>query len=358
MLERFKVPSKDRVIVAEERMRSAAEAVLQRMGVSPSDAAQAADVLMYADLRGIETHGVSNMLRNYVAGFTDGSLNPNPNVKVLRQTPTTVTLDTDHGLGVFTAPHAMNRAINRAKKYGIGAVVCQNIGHLGAAGYYALMAVEHDMIGICMSGGLGDAALPTFGAEARFATNPLAWAAPAGNMPSFVFDAATTQIAGNKIHLARRVGARMAPGWLAAPDGSPIMESSSPPEGDVRGRDYLLLPLGGTRENGSHKGYGLLAIVTIMCEMLAGGSGWGHFFAAFQIEAFTDVETFKDDMDNMLGGLINTKTAPGHDRVVYAGLLEDEEIKKRLQQGIPYHREVIDWFESFSAEMGISFDLP
>lgn len=357
MLERFKVPEADRVYVEQARMRSATEAILRKVGLDEDGARVTADVLITNDLRGVETHGVSNLLRGYVQRYLDGEQNPRPNMKVVRETSTTATLDGDRGLGVHIGPAAMGMAIEKADRHGMGAVTVFNSGHLGGCGYHAMLAAERDMIGMCMTGGGGTRVLPTFGAEPRFGTHPIAWAAPARKQAPFLFDVATTQIAGNKIGLAKRVGANLLPGWIARPDGTPIMEETPVPE------RYYMLPFGGTRENGSHKGYGFAAVVDIMCCTLSGvGPGFiskkaGHFFAAYKIEAFTDVDKFKDDMDAFLEGLANTPPAPGHDRVPYPGLSEGEETAQRLRDGIPYHREVIDWFRSIGAELDIPVKL-
>ena len=250
MLERFKVPDADRVYVPSARVRTAAESVFLAMGLSDANARQAADVLVTNDLRGVETHGVSNMLRSYVAGYRSGELNPNPAVETERESGTTAILNANAGLGVHVAPLAMRMAIDKAATMGVASVNVHNVGHMGGAGYHAMMAAEADMIGLAMSTSGGVRMLPTFGARPMLGTNPIAWAAPAGDMPPFLFDIGTTQIAGNKATLAKRVGAKMLPGWIAAPDGAPIMEEVDLPE------TYWMLPFGGTREQGSHKGYG------------------------------------------------------------------------------------------------------
>lgn len=362
MLERFKVPVADRVYVKQERMRTATKAVFRKMGLLDEDAGLATDVLLTSDLRGCETHGVSNMLRQYVRQYGEKEINPRPNVRVLRESPTTATLDSDFGLGLHVAPKAMEMAMDKAERHGMGAVSVRNTRHLGMAAYHAMMALERDMIGVCMTGGGGTGGAgmaPTFGAEPRLGTNPIAWAAPANKMPPFVFDVATTQVAANKLGLARRVNAKIEPGWITGTDGAPIMEETDlPPAGQ-----FHMLPFGGTRENGSHKGYGFASIVYIMCCALS-GMDWdgparsGHHFTAYKIDAFTDVAKFKDDMDDFLEGLVNTPPAPGHDRVLYAGLPEHEETQERLANGIPYHREVIDWFQSIRAELELDFELP
>ena len=153
--------------------------------------------------------------------------NPRPNIKIVKESPSIVTLDGDKGLGVHTAPKAMKLAVDKAKKNGVGIATLNNAGHLGAAGYHAKIAVDNDMIGVCMSGGGGFAMLPTYGAEPRFGTNPIAWAASADKEAYFMFDAATTQIAGNKIKLLERLPVPVASNWLAKEDGSPIKEAVS-----------------------------------------------------------------------------------------------------------------------------------
>jgi LDH2 family malate/lactate/ureidoglycolate dehydrogenase len=184
--------------------------------------------------------------------------------------------------------------------------------------------------------------VPTFGAQTRLGTNPIAIAAPAKQQPAILFDVATSAVAGNKIGLATRVGSNLLPGWVADTEGTPIME-----ETPVRPRgQYFQLPLGATRELGSHKGYGLALMVETLCTMLSGtlpfgmerDTGYKHFFAAYSISAFTDVDTFKENMDQMLGWLRETRPAAGEERVLYPGLLEYEEERERREHGIPLQK--------------------
>jgi LDH2 family malate/lactate/ureidoglycolate dehydrogenase len=212
MLERFKVPEADRVYVDEAPMRAATEAIFGAMGLAEVDARRAADVLMFNDLRGVETHGVSNMLRSYVAGYRSGALNPRPTIVTERESATTAVLDGGGGLGLHVAPHAMEIAIAKARESGLGAVVVHGVGHMGGAGYHAMLALPHDMIGMALSTSGRAIVVPTWGAEPRLGTNPIAWAVPAETMPPFVFDIGTSQVAANKMRLAQRVGARIAPG--------------------------------------------------------------------------------------------------------------------------------------------------
>ncbi|MBT4340600.1 MAG: hypothetical protein HOD62_00825, partial [Chloroflexi bacterium] len=170
-----------------------------------------------------------------------------------------------------------------------------------------------------------------------------------------------TQVAANKLTLTRRIGSKLEPGWIADIDGSPIMEAVDVPDFG----SFNMLPFGGTRENGGHKGYGFAAIADIMSGILSGnGPGfiadrnYSFFVMAFNIDAFTDVDEFKADMDRLLTKLANTKPAPGHDRVYYAGLPEHEEAAVRKEKGIPYHKEVVEWFNSMSSELDLGISMP
>ena len=357
MLKRFTVPLKDEVRVPEWSLRRTVTAVFEKMGVAPEDAAVGADVLVTADLRGVETHGVSNMLRSYVAQYGDGSLNPRPEWRIMRETPGTAAIDADRGLAVILGPKAMQLAVDKARKVGVGVVTMLNAGHSGPIGHHAMVAAQNDMIGVCMTAG-GMAVVPTFGAEPRLGTNPIAVAAPARNEAPFLFDAATSIIAGNKLRLANRVGATLLPGWIADADGSPNTTPTPvpPPE------EFNLLLMGSTRENGSHKGYGFSMMAEIMATLLSGNvsamlggvaTGGSHFFAAYNIEAFTDLDAFKDSMDGVLSALKTTKPAPGHERVIYPGLSEFEEEQERHAKGIPLHTEVIEWFDGITSELSI-----
>jgi L-2-hydroxycarboxylate dehydrogenase (NAD+) len=355
MLERFKVPESDRVYVGSEEMRAATETVFQAVGVEPENASLAAQVLVTNDLRGVESHGVSNMLRSYVAQYQAGTLNPRPEFTIVRETETTAVIDGGMGLGVHVAPRAMDVAIEKAARYGMGSAVAYNVGHMGGAGFHAMRALPHDMIGIAMSSGGSLATLPTWGAKPRFGTNPIAWAIPAGSMPPFVLDMATSSIANNKIRLARRVGAQVEPAWIAQMDGTPILERVDVPE------EFYMLPLGGTREQGSHKGYGLMCVVESLANILSGAGPsfltrkTAFHFQAMRLDAYAEPKQFKADMDEFLRGLTETPPAPGHERVVYPGLLEAEETRQRLEEGIPYHVEVINWFRSIGSELGLRF---
>ncbi len=360
MLERFKVPKQDEVRIPEDSLRQTVAEIFEKMGVSREDAAEGADVLTMTDLRGVETHGVSNMMRAYVQQYNEGRLNPRPNMRTVREFPGTATIDADRGLGIIVGRRGMSIAIEKARKVGVGVVTMSNSGHLGAVGHFAMLAAKEDMVGMCITAG-GTNVLPTFGAEGRLGANPISIAAPARNEPPLLFDAATSAVAMNKLQLAKRVGSDLLPGWIADSEGNPILEEVPSPE---RGQ-FFGLPIGGTREQGSHKGYGFNLMVETLGALLSGsipsmldsepfGSGFKNYFAAYDISAFTDLDTFKDHMDQMLGTLRNTRPAKGHERVLYPGLSEYEEEQERRANGIPLHKEVVQWFDDIAGELTVT----
>lgn len=364
MLERFQVPEHEAVRVDEAPLRETTAQIFAKMGVPGDDSELAADVLVTTDLRGVETHGVSNMLRAYVRDYGEGVINPRPKWRILRETPATANIDSDAGLGIIVVPKAMEVAIEKAKKVGVGMVTIRNARHLGMASYHAMLTLKHDMIGVCMTS-CPPGVVPTFGAEPRLGTNPIAFAAPADKEPPFVFDAAMSTIAGNKLTLAARMESNLAPGWIAAEDGSPLMEEGPPPEQGYGRVLTPLLPLGSNREMGSHKGYGLMAIVDVLGGILSGGGyglnpgrpNFGHYVAAYSVEAFMDVAEFKRTMDEWLRMLRTTKPAPGHERVLYPGLPEAEATEDRKANGIPLHSEVVEWFADICGELSIPYTL-
>jgi LDH2 family malate/lactate/ureidoglycolate dehydrogenase len=355
MLEQFKVSHDDAIFAQSDALKKMVTEIFEKMGVTPEDSQLAADVLVLADLRGVDSHGVSNMLRTYVRNYQEGEINPRPNWKILRETPGTAAIDSDRGHGIIMTPKAMDIAIKKAKEVGVGMVTIGNARHLGMASYHAMRALEHDMIGVCMTS-CPPSMLPTFGAEPRLGTNPIAVAVPAGSEPPFVYDAATSSVAVNKIRIAARLGVDIPGGWLADEQGNPIMEDGPAPE------TITMLPLGSNRELGSHKGYGLACVVDILAGVLT-GFGWGvapgrpnfgHYVAAYSIEAFTDVGKFKDDMDEWLRMMKATKPAPGHERVLVAGQPEAEVEAIRREEGIPLHPEVADSLREICGQLAVT----
>lgn len=356
--DRFTVPEHLAVRVPEQDMRHTVESIFGVMGLSSEDAAQGADTLLYADLRGIDSHGVSNMFPIYMTWFRDGLINPTPTPRIVREAPAVASLDDDAGLGLVTGPRAMDLAIAKAKQCGIGAVSVSNGRHYGAAAYHAHRAIEHGMIGVSMTIG-GLMVVPTFGSKPMVGLNPIAMAVGGGVEAPFVFDASMSSVAGNKIRIARRLGSTVPPGWITDTSGEPILTESLVPE------EFFMLPTGGTREGGSHKGYGLATMVDILCGILGGdppgflraGGDVSHHFLAYRIDAFCDPDEFTAHMQTLLHGLRETPPAAGHERVLYAGLREHEIEQERRERGIPYHRDVVQYFRDVAAEVGAEHRL-
>ncbi|MQF64907.1 Ldh family oxidoreductase [SAR202 cluster bacterium AC-409-J13_OGT_754m] len=360
VIENLGEVDENKILVGESELRTLVEQIFTKLGVPIVDAHTAADVLVTTDLRGVESHGVSGQFSSYVEDYIDGITNPDPVIKTVRETAASANLDCDKGLGIIVAPKAMEIAISKAENQGVGMVTMHNTRHMGMASYYAMMALEKDMIGLAMTSA-GPSVLPTYGAIPRLGTNPIALAAPTNQEKPFVYDAATSVIASNKIDIWKRAGKKIGPGLVADIYGSPIMESIDP-------SDYIgpsLLPLGTTREMGSHKGYGLACMVSILTGILSGGGfdsfpgrpNYYHMVAAYKIDAFTDLDIFKSTLDEFMLSLKNTPPMPGQDRVLVPGQIEWETYEYRKNNGIPIHRDVISWLEDTCKKLNIPMKL-
>ena len=354
-------------IVAYEKLYEFTKSVLLKIGCSEEHAATAAKVLLSADLRGIDSHGVAR-LSGYVRLWEAGRIQSNPSIQIVHETPSTAVVDGDSGLGLVIAPAAMKIAIQKAASVGTGWVAVRNSNHFGIAGYHAMMAMEENMIGIALTNASALVA-PTFSVERLLGTNPIAIAIPAGEEPAFVADLATTTAANGKLEILQRKNGVAPVGWIQDKEGN---YSTNPHE--LKGGGALL-PLGGDREHGSHKGYALGAMVDILSGVLGGanfgpwvppfpayvampdeqpGKGIGHFFGAMRIDAFRPAEDFKRDMDKWIKRFRSSKPVKGQEKVLIPGDPEREFEEQRLKDGIPLLASVIDDLR-FIAE---KFSLP
>jgi LDH2 family malate/lactate/ureidoglycolate dehydrogenase len=329
--------------------------ILQKIGCNEKDADTAAKVLLAADLRGIDSHGVAR-LSGYVRLWEVKRVNTNPNIRILHQTPSTAVVDGDSGLGLVVAPRAMQIAIDKAEKVGTGWVSVQNSNHFGIASFHAMMALPFDMIGIAFTNA-SPLVAPTFSVERLLGTNPICVVIPAGDEPPFVADMATTTAANGKLEILQRKGGVAPPGWIQDKEGN---ISTDPHELKAGG---ALLPLGGDREHGSHKGYALGAVVDIFSAVLSGanygpwvppfpayvpmpdeqpGKGIGHFFGAMRVDAFRPADDFKMHMDKWIRRFRKAKTRKGEERVLIPGDPERQMELKRMKEGIPLLTPVAD----------------
>ncbi|HMK04592.1 MAG TPA: Ldh family oxidoreductase [Ferruginibacter sp.] len=319
-----------------------------KIGCSEADAITASASLLSADLRGVDSHGVAR-LSGYIRLWEVQRVNAKPAIKIVHETPSTAVVDGDRGLGLVVAPNAMQVAISKAKQVGTGWVSVKNSNHFGIAGKHAMMALEEGMIGIAMTNASALVA-PTFSKERMLGTNPIAVAIPAGEQPAFVADFATTTAANGKLEILQRKNAPMPSGWALTKEG----EDSTDPNEIKNGG--LLLPLGGDKEHGSHKGYALGAIADIFSGILSGanygpwvppfpaylpmpenmpGEGIGHFFGAMRIDAFRTAGEFKIHMDKWISRFRSAQTIAGQEKVLIPGDPEREMEADRLKNGIP-----------------------
>jgi LDH2 family malate/lactate/ureidoglycolate dehydrogenase len=332
----------------------------QKLGVDIADAEIAARVLVASDLRGVDTHGVIRFNPHswYVKWLRDGSMSARPHVRVLSDSATAALLDGDRGMGMVIGHRAMEMAIEKAKTAGMAMVGVRNSRHYGMSAYYAMLALPHDMIGVAMTNASRQV-VPTFGGEAKYGTNPLCFAVPAGAELPFVLDMATTTAAAGKLELAARLDKSIPGGWALGDSG----EETRDPRAAQKTRK--LLPLGGTRDGGSHKGYGLGILVEILCGVLTGTvtalnddqEPRGHFFAAIRVDAFRPAGEFKRDMDRLIRELKATAPARGHERVYVAGEIEFETAAERAESGIPLHSSVLNGLRAVGEQLGVAYDL-
>jgi LDH2 family malate/lactate/ureidoglycolate dehydrogenase len=350
----------------ELKLRSFTEQVFLKMGCPPEDAKLAADVLIRSDLRGIDSHGVARLV-GYVRLWEKKRINATPNIRIVHETPTTATVDGDAGLGLVVAPFAMKVAIEKAKIYGSGWVSVKNSNHFGIAGYHALMAAENDMIGISMTNA-SPLVAPTYANERMLGTNPMCYAFPAGKYPAVVVDMATSAAANGKLEIAQRANKPIPQGWAQDKDGNP---STNPEQLKAGGS---LLPLGGDKDHGSHKGYGLSATVDILSAVLSGanygpwvppfvaflepaanpvGEGLGHFLGAMRIDGFRPADDFKDHLDNWIETFRNAKPVDPAQRVVIPGEPETAFEKERAVDGIPLIDAVVNDLNQLAEKFNI-----
>jgi L-2-hydroxycarboxylate dehydrogenase (NAD+) len=366
--------------VDAESLKSFCERVFRRLGVSENDGRITADVLVAADLRGIDSHGVAR-LRRYTDGLQSGMMVAQPDVQVIAESPATAIVDAGAGLGQPVSYRAMEQAIHKALDVGAGFVAVRNSNHYGIAGYYAMMALAHDCIGFSTTNA-SVLVVPTFARNGMLGTNPIAVAAPANtgqnprNWP-FVLDMATSTVPRGKLEVYHRLEKPLPLGWATDETGTPTTDTDRVLE-NFRGKTQGgggLLPLGGAGELlGGHKGYGLALLVDILCGVLSGAayadlvypkttdgnplpSNIGHCFGALRIDTFRPVEAFKADMDDLQRRLKEAPKAEGQARIYVHGETEYEETERRSRDGIPLNPKVAADLEAIAEELGVAHDL-
>ena len=357
--------------VPAPQIRRQLVSVFRARGMSEEHADTTAEMMTETDLRGVDSHGIS-MLPTYDQEFRSGRLNMRPLFKTVREGPATALIDADASLGHPVSVHAMNLAVDKCLSSGVAVVSVFNSHHFGAAGCYAKIAADRGVIGMVTAGTRGVTMVPTFGAEPIMGTNPIAFAAPARRHPSFLLDMATTTVAAGKVKVHKLNHKPLPPGWVVDGDGRTVTDPEEAfryvferPEGGIT-------PLGGTREAGSHKGYGLAVLVHILGGTLPGASfspirnrtqrpsdphNIGHFFLAIDPRAFRDEGAFEEDLDQVIDVLHDAKPADPAQPVLVAGDPELTTRVERLELGVPVPDDLMVQLRAVVARAGVPFGL-
>jgi len=355
------------VKVGRAALRQFIENVFAACGVSEPYSRTAADVLCYADEAGFDTHGVANLERVYVTRLQGGRINPSAEFTVVSETPGVAVMDAGQGLGLVAGVHAMNTAIAKARRVGVGCVAVRNSSHFGGAGYYAKQALEAGMIGIAMSNlGSQTVARPLNGTVNMLGSNPISMSAPANNLPPFVLEMGTTVVATGKVLAAKRKGETIPEGWLVDDNGNPVTD----PEAYFNGTGHIQM-LGGSLETGGAKGYGLAVMVDILCGALSGArmgpdlslldpdnadagkadDDVGHFFLALDVGAFRPLDEFQSSMDGMLQALLSCPTSSQEKKVVYAGY--PEALLQKSSDSVTLYQPLFESLEALASRLNI-----
>jgi len=357
-------------LISYQELFDFTERIFTAIGCSDKDANLATVSLLSADLRGVDSHGVARLI-GYVRLWEAGRANTKPNIKTIHETPSTAVVDGDSGLGLVVAPHAMQIAIDKAMQVGTGWVSVQNSNHFGIAAQHAMMGLKHDIIGIALTNASALVA-PTFSKERLLGTNPICVSIPSGDEPPFVADLATTTAANGKLEILQRNSEAAPEGWIQDKDGNSATDAHALKSGGA------LLPLGGDKLHGSHKGYALGAVVDIFSAVLSGanygpwvppfpayvpmpenmpGKGIGHFFGAMRIDAFRPASDFKKDMDQWIRRFRNAEPVNPSQPVLIPGDPERLTEAERSQHGIPLVGPVVKDLLGLAERFNVPFPV-
>ncbi|HKB26761.1 MAG TPA: Ldh family oxidoreductase [Methylomirabilota bacterium] len=357
--------------VHAKQIREQLVSVLRAWGMPDAHAETTAEMMLETDLRGVDSHGIS-MLPTYDREFRAGRLNMRPVFRTVREGPAMALIDADRSLGHPVSVHAMNLAVDKCRQSGVAVVSVFNSHHFGAAGCYSRIAADRGVIGMVTASTRGVSMVPTFAAEPVMGTNPLAFAAPASRNPPFQLDMATTTVAAGKVKVHKLNHTPLPPGWVVDGHGRPVTDAEEAfsyvferPEGGIT-------PLGGPREVGGHKGYGLAVMVHILGGALSGASfspirnrtqktsdphNIGHFFLAIDPRAFRAEGEFERDLDQVIDVLHQARRADPAQPVLVAGDPEMATRAERLSEGVPIPDDLMDQLRTVARSAGVPFVL-
>lgn len=356
-------------VVNAESLKEFCIRVLRKLTVPEDEAKITSDVLVSADLRGIESHGVSRLPR-YAKRLMNGWISPEAKLTVRRETPVSLLIDGHNSLGQVVAYKAMRLCIEKAKSSHFGFAAVTNSNHIGIAGYYAMMALKENMIGLCMTNAW-PLVVPTFGIEPILGTNPMAFAIPAKDEPPFVLDMATSVVPIGKMEVYERHGETVPIGWAIDENGNPAVDTRTVMRCVYKTKRGGLLPLGGLEETAGYKGYGLCLLVDILSGILSNAaygphigapedpkpSNIGQFLGAADINAFTPVDEFKERMDVMIKSIKGSAKAEGQNRIYIHGEKEWELEKQYRKTGIPLYFRVWESLRDLAQQLDVEFHL-
>ncbi|HEX9924464.1 MAG TPA: Ldh family oxidoreductase [Anaerolineae bacterium] len=342
--------------------------VLTNLDVPPEPAATVAEVMVAANLRGVDSHGVA-LLNWYANILRDGSIARHVSPIIEAEGPGFAMVDGHNGLGAPVGVMAMNKCLDLAASNGVACITVRNSNHFGMAGYYAMRALPRDMIGLAMTNASRLIA-PTFGVEPMLGTNPIAVAVPAGNERPYVLDMATSARPFGKVVMAQARGEQLPEGVAIDQEGQPVRDPEQFIQGVRQDFSTALLPLGSLAELASYKGYGLAMFVDILTGVLSGANfskhvgadppdpaNVGHWFMAIKVEAFMPVAALKARMDSLIKELKESRKAPGQQRIYIPGEIEFETEAERLEHGIPIDQAILNQLRSLADQTGTAFNL-
>ena len=342
-----------KVVARHDQLETFCVQVLQRLGVPQEEAEITARTLVAANLRGVDTHGVTR-LPAYAAKLKGGALKPSVNLTTEKETIATALLDGHDGIGQVISYRAMQMAIRKAKEAGVSYVAVKNSNHLGACAYYPMMALEYDMIGFTATNASPRLA-PTGGVERLFGNNPWSIAVPAGRRPPVVLDMANSVVAAGKIRTLQREGKPIPEGWALNKHGEPTTDPAEALKG-------ILLAIGG------YKGYGIALMVDLLTGVLtdsnfgprvkgidqgAEPAGVAHSFMAIDLAAFTDVAAFQARMDAYVDEIKSSKKARGSEVIYLPGEPEHLRLRERMEKGIPLQAKVVEELRAIGKDLGV-----
>lgn len=344
-------------MITKEKLEAYCIKLLVSRGINRGDAKITADAILYADLRGIDSHGVMRFV-TYLQRLDQGLISRENNITTVTESDTFAVIDGGNYIGPVAAKVAMDKAIEKAKKNVVGIALVRNNHHYGACSYYSSMALKHDMIGFTASN-TAPLMAPTGGKKRLIGNNPFSFAAPAGKYNPFILDMACSVVAAGKILLAEKNGKTIPIGWALDKEGKP---TESPYEGFEGGG--MLLPIG------EHKGYGMAVMLDILSGVLTGSAfgtevkaikdfsskgslGTGHFMAALNIEPILGVQFFKNRMDQLIEEIKSCPTAEDVDEIMIPGEISQRVYEERIKQGIPINRSIVNDLNELGKIVGI-----